>query len=187
MSFRILWIFCLIVVGAVLTLSFLNQRENYIEPNTAAASNKPTVSFENINMTINTPAGQPQYKLSAPKYWLYHQEQRSEFISPDIIIYNKQGSEIYATSSKGETYNDNDVITLIGNVKITQAATEDEPNPLTISTDKLSVSQSRQQVTTDSPVTATRGSQQITALGMTLNLNNKILQLHDNVRGRYDP
>ena len=187
MSFRLIWIFCLIVVGGVLTLYFFNQRESYLDAPIAATDNKPTVSFENINMVINSPQGQPQYKLAAPVYWLYHHEGKSKFDSPNIILYNSKGSEIYATSEKGETYNENDVITLIGNVEIKQAATDDEPYPLNIFTDKLTVSQSQQQVTTELPVTATRGSQKITAVGMTLNLNNKILHLHNQVKGRYDP
>ena len=184
MSFRIIWIFCLIVIGGVLTLFFFNKRENNIETPMAITNDTPTVSFDNINMVINSPLGQPQYKLSAPKYWLYHHEQKSEFDSPNIIIYSSEGNKIYATSKKGETYNENDVITLIGDVKIKQTATDEEPYPLNIFTDKLTVSQSQQQVTTDLPVIATRGAQKITALGMTLDLNNKILHLHNSVKGR---
>jgi len=190
MSYRLVWIFCLIVVGAALTLSFFNQRSSHTEKsaNTASSnSNTPTVSFENIDMVINSPNGQPQYEVSAPKYWLYHQEQRSEFDSPDIVIYNKNGSKIYASSEKGETRDENDVITLIGDVKIKQPGTEAEPSSLSIFTDRLTVSQKKQQVTTDLPVTATRGSQKVTALGMTLNLNDKILHLHSNVKGQYAP
>jgi len=138
-------------------------------------------------MVINSPTGQPQYELSAPKYWLYHQEQRSEFDSPDIVIYNENGSKIYATSERGETYDENDVITLIGDVKIKQPGTEAEPDPLNIYTEKLSVSQKKQQVTSDQEVTATRGAEEVTALGMTLNLDDKILHLHQDVKGRYNP
>ena len=187
MSYRIIWIFCLIFIGGGLTLSFLNQRENTAKSPIVNNNDKPSVSFENIDMIINSPTGQPQYKLSSPKYWLYQQEQRSEFDSPNIEIYNKNGSVLYATSIKGETYNENDVITLIGNVEITQPATNEDPSPLNIFTDKISVSQSEQQVTTDLPVTASRGSQKVTALGMTLDLNTKILQLHSNVKARHDP
>lgn len=188
MSYRLVWIFCLIIVGAALTLSFLNQRSSHTEkPVDTASNNTPTVSFENIDMVINSPNGQPQYKLSAPKYWLYHKEQRSEFDSPDIVIYNENGSKIFASSEKGETRDENDVITLIGDVKIKQPSTEAEPNSLSISTDRLTVSQKKQQITTDLPVTATRDSQTITAVGMTLNLNDKILHLHNNVKGQYAP
>ncbi|QMU62462.1 MAG: LPS export ABC transporter periplasmic protein LptC [Gammaproteobacteria bacterium] len=188
MSYRLVWIFCLIVVGAALTLSFLNQRDSYTEIVSPSTSiNTPTVSFENIEMIINSPAGQPQYELSAPKYWLYHDQQRSEFTSPDIVIYNENGSKIYATSEKGQTHDDNDVITLIGDVKIEQPSTNAEPVPLSIYTEMLTVSQKKQQVTTDMAVTATRGSQQVTALGMTMNLNDKVLHLHKNVKGQYNP
>ena len=187
MSFRLIWIFCLIVAGGILTLTFFNQRERTIETVTTAKMNKPTVSFENIDMIINSPNGQPQYRLASPKYWLYHEQQTSEFESPDIIIFNENGSKIFATSKKGYTQDDNDVITLIGDVEVKQPVSTEEPYPLNIFTDKLTVSQSLQQVTSDLAVTAIRGSQKITALGMTLNLNDKVLQLHNDVKGRYDP
>ncbi len=188
MSFRLVWIFGLIVVGAGLTLSFLNQREGIAETaNPPVSSNTPTVSFENINMIINSPAGLPQYELSSPKYWLYHDQQRSEFDSPDIVIYNENGSKIFATSEKGTTQDENDVITLIGDVKINQPSSDAQPEPLSIRTEKLTVSQKNQQVTTELPVTATRGSQKVTAVGMTLNLNDKVVHLHSKVKGRYNP
>ncbi len=188
MPFRLIWIFCLIAAGAGLTLSFLNQRDTKLETATPPTLNKaPTVSFENIEMIINSPDGHPQYELSSPKYWLYHQQQRSEFVSPDIVIYNENGSKIYATSEMGTAHDENDVITLIGNVKIKQPSSKAEPEPLSIHTEKLTVSQKKQQVTTDLPVTATYGSQKVTAVGMTLNLNNKVVHLHSNVKGRYNP
>ncbi len=187
MSLRLIWIFCLIAVGGLVTLAFYNQREHVSEVSAPTTDSKPTVSFENIDMIINSPSGQPQYKLAAPKYWLYHKQQKSEFDSPDIVIYDEKGDEIFATSERGQTFNDNDVITLIGNVKVQQAATKEEPDPLHIFTDKLTVSQSQQEITSDLEVIATRGSQKITALGMTLDLNNKVLQLHRNVKGQYDP
>ena len=187
MSFRLIWIFCLIVAGGILTLTFFNQREHTLETATTIETNKPTVSFENIDMIINSPNGQPQYRLAAPKYWLYHEQQTSEFDSPEIIIFNDNGSKIFATSLKGHTQNNNDLITLIGDVEVKQPASKEESYPLNITTDKLTVSQSLQKVTTDLPVTATRGSQKITALGMTMNLNSKVLELHSDVKGRYDP
>ena len=188
MSYRLVWIFCLIVVGAALTLSFLNQRHHHIEKPVASTDNStPSVSFENIDMVINSPSGQPQYKVTAPKYWLFDKEQRSEFNSPEIIIFNENGSKIFASSDKGETHDENDVITLVGNVKINQPSSKAEPSSLSISTDRLSVSQKKQQVTTDLPVTATRDSQKITAIGMTLHLTDKTLHLHSNVKGQYAP
>lgn len=188
MPYRLVWIFLLIVFGGALTLSFLNQRDRLVG-NTAvtSSSNTPTVSFENIEMIINSPAGQPQYELTAPKYWLFHDQRRSEFTSPNIVIYNENGSKIYASSKQGETRDNNDVITLTGDVKIEQPSTNVEPVPLNIYTEKLTVSQKKQQVTTNMPVTATRGTQKMTASGMTLNLNNKILHLHSNVKGQYNP
>lgn len=188
MSLRLIWIFCLIAAGAALTLSFMDQRNNHTEASSpTATSNTPSVSFENIEMIVNSDAGQPKYELSAPKYWLYNQEQRSEFESPDIVIHNENGTKLYATSNKGETRDDNDVITLMGDVKIKQPSTEIEPESLNIFTEKLTVSQKTQLVTTDLPVIAIRGSEKVTAQGMTLHLNDEILHLHNDVKAQYNP
>jgi len=166
----------------------MNQRHSYTEITTSTnTNNNPSISFENIDMIINSPTGTPQYELSSPKYWLFQQEQRSEFDSPDIVIYKQNGSKIYATSEKGETYNENDVLTLIGDVKITQPKTETELESLNIYTDKLTISQTKQEATTDLPVTAIRGAEKITAVGMTLDLNDEILYLHQNVKAHYNP
>jgi len=188
MSLRLVWIFCLIAVGAAGTLSFMEQRNIYSETSSSeTTSNTPNVSFENIEMTINSSAGLPQYELSAPKYWHYNLEQRSEFESPDIVIHNENGSKIYATSEKGETHDESEVITLIGDVKIKQPSIDTELEPLNIFTEKLTVSQKTQLVTTDLPIIAVRGSEKVTANGMTLHLNDEILHLHSNVRARYNP
>ena len=117
MLLRLLWLCCLIIVGASATLWFLNQRPEHTELSTTTTSNTPSVSFNDIEMIINSTDGNPQYKLYAPKYWLYDDEKRSEFESPDIEIYRKNGSKVFATSLKGKTHDDNKIITLIGDVK----------------------------------------------------------------------
>ena len=187
MLFRLVWIGCLIVVGAVMTLWFLNQRTSHTEVSHTTTSNKPSVSFNDIEMIINSSEGAPQYRLSAPKYWLYHDEERSEFDLPDIVIYGNNDSKIFAKALKGEAHNYNNVITLIGEVKVNQPKSESEPYILNIMTDKLTVFPKQQRATTDSPVTAIRGPQMMTALGMTLYLNTQVLHLHNNVKVLYAP
>ena len=186
MLLRLVWLCCLIIVGATTTLWFINQRTSHIQVESAEISNTPSVSFSDIDMIINSAEGKPQYKLSAPLYWLYHEEQRSEFELPNIVIYRNNGNKIFANALKGQTHDDNNVITLIGDVKINQPKTESESYTLEILTDKLTVFPKDQRATTDAPVTAIRGPQMVTALGMTLDLNNQVLHLHNNVKGRYD-
>ena len=187
MHLKLVWICCLIVVGAVLALLISNKDTKEKESVTVQNSNAPTVSFNDVNMIINSPQGVPQYKLSAPKYWLYHDEQRSEFQHPEITIYNDDGTEINASSLKGETSEDNDVITLLGNVVINQPQSNKNSNPLKLTTDKITLYPEKHQAYTKSLVTAVRGKQKVTATGMTINLNTQILFLHSNVIGRYEP
>ena len=188
MLLRLVWICCLIIVGAATTLWFLNQRTSHTDAKAVAAtSNTPSVSFDDIEMIINSSEGIPQYKLSAPKYWLYDAEERSEFDLPDIAIYRRNGSKIFAKALKGQTHDNNKVITLIGDVRINQPKSDNDPYLLRVMTDRLTVIPKEQRATTDAPVTAIRGSQKLTAIGMTLDLTTQILHLHNNVEGRYEP
>ena len=187
MLVRLGWICCLITVGAIAPLGFLNQREYRTEVITAEFSNTPSVSFNDVEMIVNSSQGNPEYKLSAPAYWLYHDERRSEFELPEILIYRSDGSKIFARALKGQAYDGNNTITLIGNVKVNQPKTGSGPYISKISTDRLTVFPEKQRVVTDSPVTAIRGSQIVTALGMTLDLDTQVLHLHSDVVGRYAP
>lgn len=189
MLLRLVWICCLIIVGAVMALlvSSKHTGENKFRQVSTQISNAPTVSFSNVNMIINSPEGIPEYELSSPKYWLYHKEQRSEFLQPSITIYSKNSGTIHAKSLKGETFDDNNVITLLGNVIINQSKLSDDLEPINITTEMLTLYPDKQQAYTKSSVTATKGNQKLTASGMTIDMAKQTLYLHSNVVGRYDP
>ncbi len=187
MSLRLIWLCCLIIVGAAATLWFLNQRTEYMELSTPPLSDRPSVSFNDIEMIINSSDGKPQYKLYAPKYWLYDDEKRSQFESPDIEIFRNNGSKVFAKSLKGNTQDDNKIINLVGDVVIRQPKSEDDPYLLEVFTDKLTIYPKKQRATTESPVTAKRGKQKLKAIGMTLDIDTQIVHLHNNVTGYYDP
>ncbi len=187
MLLRLIWLCCLIVVGATATLWFLNQRSSYVEISPAPLMDTPSISFNDIEMTINATNGSPQYKLYAPKYWLYDDEERSEFENPDIQIYRSDGSKVFAKALRGNTREDNNIITLVGNVEINQPESKNNPFRLEIFTDKLTVFPKKQSATTDSKVTAKQGDQIIKAKGMTLDLETEIVFLHSEVTGRYEP
>ena len=187
MKLRLIWLSCLIIVGAALTLWFFNQRTSHIETVTHESVNTPSVSFNDIEMIINSTDGTPQYKLYAPKYWLYDDEKRSEFASPNIEIFRSNGSKVYANSLKGKTQDNNKIITLIGDVKIKQPKSDNNPYSLEVITDKLTIFPKEQRATTDSFVTAKRGNQIVSAIGMTLDIETEIVHMHSDVKGYYEP
>ena len=187
MLLRLIWICCLIIGGAAATLWVLNLRPSHTEFPSDVTPAMPSVSFDDIEMIINSTEGKPQYKLHAPKYWLYDKEKRSEFEFPDIAIYRKNGSKVFAKALKGQTHEDNKVITLIGDVRIKQPQSQSDPHLLEIFTEKLIVYPKEQRATTDVDILATRGNQRLQAVGMSLDLDTQILYLHNDVNGRYDP
>ena len=187
MTQRLFWICCLIIVGSVATLWFLNQRPSHSDTSDTNNTTTPSVSFENVVMVVNSDEGKPRYKFIAPKYWLYPIEQRSEFDNPDISIYGKSGSNLYAKANRGETFDNNDVITLIGDVKITQPKSKDNPHKLKVMTEKLTVLPDKEEAKTDILITAIRGPEMVTAIGMRLDFKEQILYLHNDVKGHYVP
>ena len=188
MPFRLVWITCLIVLGAAIALWFLSQRStDYTETTVSYMPDTPSLSFNEIEMTINSSAGNPQYKLTSPKYWLYQEEQRSEFELPDITIYRNDGRQIFASALVGQTHENNSIITLAGDVRINQPSAAAGSHALQVMTDKLTVFPETKRATTTSPVTTKRGARLIKAAGMTLELDQQILYLHSNVQAHYVP
>ena len=187
MTQRLFWICCLIVVGAAATLWFLNQRPSYTETSTPKSTTTPSISFNDVVMVVNSDEGNPRFKFKAPKYWLYSNEQRSEFERPEISIFGKSGSNLYVNAIRGETFENNDVITLIGDVNVTQPKTKENPHNLKVMTEKLTVLPDKEEATTDFLITAIRGPEMITATGMRLDFKEQILYLHNDVKGHYVP
>lgn len=187
MDQRLFWICCLIIAGAFTTLWFMNQRPSHTESAIKNETKYPMVSFSDVEIVVNSEEGIPKYKFIAPKYWLYPNEQRSEFKQPNISIFSKSGSNLHATALRGEAYENNDVITLIGDVYITQPKTEGSPHKLKVMTEKLTVQTQKEEATTDLLITAIRGPEMVTAIGMTLDFKKQVLYLHNNVKGHYVP
>jgi len=187
MTLRLFWICCLIVAGATATLWFLSQRSIHTVSLTHNDATTPSVLFYDVEMVVNSDEGKPRYKFTAPKYWLYPNENRSEFEQPEISIYGKNGDALYAKALRGETHENNDVITLIGEVYITKPKSKDTPHNLKVMTERLTILPNKDKATTDILITAIRGSEMVTAIGMTLDYKEQTLYLHNNVEAHYAP
>ena len=188
MRSRLIWIGCLIILGAATALWFLSQRDAPVEVSrTGTPPGTPSVSFDSVEMVINAPDGKPRYKVLAAKYQLHETEQRSQFDLPSITLYDNEGSQIHVQALQGEAHDDSSVITLTGNVRINQAQPDNGPHPLVITTERLVVFPEKQRATTDSTITAMRGPEMFSAQGMSLDLKKEVLYLHSNVEGVYQP
>ena len=188
MRSRLIWIGCLIILGAAAALWFLNQRDAPVGvSHTGTPPGTPSVSFDGVEMVINAADGKPRYKVLAARYQLHETEKRSRFDLPSITLYDNEGSQIHVQALQGEAHDDSSVITLTGDVRINQAQPDNGSHPLVISTERLVVFPEKQRATTDSTITAIRGSEMFSAQGMSLDLKEEVLYLHSNVEGVYQP
>lgn len=188
MQSRLVWIGCLIIVGAAVALWFLNQRDAPVKVSQLdTSSDAPSVRFTDVKMHINSQDGKPLYTLLAAEYRLYDDEQHSEFDLPDITFYDSEGNRIHALALQGEAHDYTSVIVLTGDVRIIRVKPDPDRHPLEITTDTLIVFPEEQRASTDAVIKATRGSQMFSSKGMSLDLKTKVLVLHSNVESIYEP
>ena len=154
------------------------------EPEEAVAT---VASYTLSQTTIVTPGedGNPLYRLEADA--MSHAVD-SELIEMDGVRleYNHESPEPWVvTADHGEVRLDWETIELSGSVVIT-ASTEDDV-PARLDTDRLRVEAGTHRATTESPVTMVVGEDQVTAVGMVVDLMGGRVQLKSQVNGVYTP
>ncbi|HEY9120570.1 MAG TPA: LPS export ABC transporter periplasmic protein LptC, partial [Marinobacter sp.] len=91
-----------------------------------------------------------------------------------------------AQANEGRLLEADDLVHLLGNVKVTRQAEGGGP-PLTLTTAALTLNNSERTVYTDEPVTLTDAAGVTTATGMKAWIDDRLLELYSQVEGRYEP
>jgi len=112
---------------------------------------------------------------------------------PDIRFYNTQTSQAdnqiswQASSDAAKSMNNNQEILMSGNVLLIQPTASDAETPTTIESTTLLIKPDEQYAETDKPVIIKNASGVTTSTGLTLSLENNVIELLSNVRSRYEP
>lgn len=160
---------------------------SHIEKTTLIANDKNEYDIVSHQFTQNQydKSGHLASTSKTPVLHHYINGDYSIFESPHFILHNKQGEWII-DAAKGKSINQNEKVTLWGNVTMVQPATKTSPMT-TILTDHATIYPSKSYAKTDAYVTINRGHTVIEGLGATANLKSGIITLLSQTRGHYVP
>ncbi|GGY58057.1 hypothetical protein GCM10011297_33420 [Bacterioplanes sanyensis] len=128
--------------------------------------------------------GQRVQTLQADSSVHYPQTRHTEFTAPDITALDQQNVTWRIQARQGQLKDDDNQLTLEQSVEI---RTLDSPDPIIITTERLHYDIDNQIAHTDEFVRIDHNRIQLTATGMTLDLQRQRMSFHQEVNTRYDP
>lgn len=156
---------------------------------TIATNNQPDtpdsfmIEATYLRMDVN---GNVDTKIYTPKLLHYRKNDASEFVHPEIVIFNKDNRMPWqVTAEQGKSEHGTTQIVLWDNVKIHQNA---GPNnrEITILTPALTVYPEPQTAETDKPVTITQPGTVIKSVGLRADMKKGQVQLLSQATGVYN-
>ncbi len=124
--------------------------------------------------------------LKTPKMTHYPDNDTTQFLSPDVIMYTSQQIPWHITSEHGQSKQGADKVLLWGNVVIHQPNRPGSPET-TIKTTQITVYPNEQYAQTKKAVSIKRPGSITNAIGLNANFKTGIFKLLSNSRGHYAP
>lgn len=131
-------------------------------------------------------SGQLMSRFESQRVEQFESEKLTRMQNPSAVVYGKNGETSWqAQADEGRFLQAEEIAHLTGNVLVTRE-TVDQP-PLTLSTDKLTLNNSDRTIYTDTGVEISDALGITRAKGMKAWIDDRILELNDQVEGRYEP
>ena len=133
-------------------------------------------------------SGSVDYSLSAAKMVHYPDDDTTLLTSPKFISYTSSKATVTITSSEGVVSSKGEHVYFQDDVRVTRAPQEGS-GELLMRTDFLHVAPDYHIAKTDRSVTLSddTNTSTVTAVGLEMNSETRVIKLLSNVRGRYDP
>jgi lipopolysaccharide export system protein LptC len=131
-------------------------------------------------------SGEISYSLSAAKLVHYPDDDSTLLTSPRFVSYGPSKAPVTVTSSEGVISAKGEHVYFQDDVRVTRAAHEGA-SELVMRTEFLRVVPDQHLALTDRPVTLSDDANTVTAVGLELNNETRVIKLLSNVRGIYDP
>lgn len=151
----------------------------------AEARHDPDHYFDGFQLRAHEGAGPPRYVLDGRRLVRYADDGSGEVSAPRLR-YTPAGAPPWnVTGERGTLAPDGDRVDIEGNVVMTRMP--GERDAVTIRTDRMTVFTEAGRAHTDRPVTVDGAGWRAAAIGMTTLFGPDLIELHRDVRGRYDP
>jgi lipopolysaccharide export system protein LptC len=146
----------------------------------------PDVIVEKLSAVLIGESGAPSYTLAAAKMVHYPDDDTTLLTSPKLVSYGSPKSTLTVTSSEGVVSAKGDHVYFQDDVRVTRAP-YDGTSELVMRTSFLHVVPDHDIALTDRIVTLSDDANTVTAVGLEMNNQTRVIKLLSKVRGTYDP
>ena len=180
--------FPLLLLAVLTGLSFwLEQLVTSGEPvRDARSRHDPDLILQSLNAEKLGPAGVPIYRLAAKTLLRFPDDQTARLDDPRFEQIGASGITTSITSKHGTVSGQGDNVYFMDDVKVVRSPYKDR-SELTLDTSYLQVTPELGLARTDRPVTIRDASTTVTAVGLELRNEDRIVTLLSQVKGRYFP
>ena len=178
----------LALVGLLAALTFWLDRavQSSARDVTGASRHDPDYIVDNVSAARMSESGAAKYTLSAAKMVHYPDDDTTLLTTPRFVSYGSAKAPVTITASQAVVSSKGDHVYFQDDVRVTRGA-YGEQGELVMRTAFLHVIPDHSIARTDRQVTITDAATVVTAVGLELNSETRILKLLSSVRGTYDP
>jgi lipopolysaccharide export system protein LptC len=151
------------------------------EPSTA----EPDYLVDGLSALRMDREGQVKHTLRARKMTHYPEDDMTVLIDPNFVTYGEDHAPVTVTAKHARMSGNGENVYFEDNVRVVRTAQGDRPQ-LVLETSFLHVIPEANIAKTDRPVTIRDGSAVVTASGLELNSETRVLNLQGRVRGTFE-
>lgn len=177
----------LILVGMLAALTFWLDRVVQSSPRGlgGASRHDPDYIIENLSAISMGETGAARYALSAAKMTHYPDDDTTLLARPRFVSYGSAKAPVTITATEAVVSANGEHVYFQDDVRMARAA-HGENSELVVRTTFLHVIPDNSIAKTDRTVTITNAMATVTAVGLELNSETRVIKLLSNVRGSYD-
>lgn len=177
----------LVLVGILVALTFWLDTIAQPAPRGPGASrHDPDYIVDNLSAMRMGESGSARYTLSAAKLMHYPDDDATVLTLPKFVSHQAVEAPVTITASQAVVSANGEHVYFQDDVRVTRAASRDA-SELVARTDFLHVMPDLGIAKTDRSVTITDAATTVTAVGLELDNETRVLKLQSRVRGTYDP
>jgi lipopolysaccharide export system protein LptC len=178
----------LLLAGMLAALTFWLDRVAQGPPRDLIGPSRhdPDFIVEKLTGVRMGESGAASYSLSAAKMVHYSDDDTTLLASPKFVSYGSSKSTVTITASEGVVSGKGDHVYFQDDVRVTHAALEGG-RELVMRTTFLHVVPDQKIALTDRFVTLSDDANTVTAVGLEMNNETRVIKLLSKVRGTYDP
>jgi lipopolysaccharide export system protein LptC len=185
---RITTVLPLILVGMLVAFTFWLDRlaQPVALGSGAAIRHDPDYMVDGLSAMRMSESGAARYTLSAAKMVHYPDDDTTLLTTPRLVNLGAAKAPVTITSNQAVVSSNGEHVYFQDDVRVTRAAFGDS-SELLLRTAYLHVIPDDNLATTDRAVTITDAATTVTAVGLELNSETRVMKLLAKVRGTYDP